>query len=91
MGKRTHGSKSQISDHERAIRGVKEYLAWRELAEWLETNPPVPVILRKILEEYKRRSTKAEYERTSQALELLIRDKYKTFAVLERMKGGEKK
>ena len=90
MGKRKHGEKSQIAEHERAIRGWQAYRACRELAEWLDTNPPVPVILRNVLEGYKKLQPKKDSERASMALELLIKDRYTTFAVLERMKGGEK-
>lgn len=99
MSKEKHGKGSRISEHERAIRGYKEYIAWRELAEWLDKNPPVPVILRNILVGLDEPGAKAfvrtrptySDSRSSQALELLIKDRYTTFAVLERMKGGEKK
>lgn len=96
MGKRKHGEKSRISEHKRAIRGYKEYVAWRELSEWLDTSPPVPLILRNFHEGLEPRILGSRptytdsHSKSIQALELLIKDKYTTFAVIERMKGEKK-
>ena len=77
----------QVSRHDRAVRGYLEYRAWKEVAEILDSQPEIPIILRWI-RIHIRRSPFTD-ARDNAALELLIQDRYPAFFALERLKGDK--
>lgn len=88
---------------ERAIRGYQEYQTWKAIADFVDKAEPVEV-LRLILKSHRgelrgyRRAEDDFYpkivfnsgKRSMDALELLLKDRYPGFMVLERLRGGKK-
>lgn len=89
--------------HEGAIRGYQEYQKWREIAEFVDKAEPAER-LRLISKSisgvlgYSRKAEDAYYprivfysgKRSMVALDLLLKDRYPEFMVLERLRGGKK-
>lgn len=79
----------RISKHDRAIRGLPVYQMWRELAEFMDGNVKhqIPEVLR-FIANHRWRLSGTEYEKV--ALDLLLKDRYPGFVVLERLRGKRK-
>lgn len=77
------------SKHDRAVRGHPEYDWWKGIANFLDTNPSTPEIMRYI------HSLLLIYQgykapRSKDALDVLLKDRYPDFLVMERLKGEDK-
>jgi len=76
---------------ERAIRGYAEYQAWKQLVDFLETNPPIPKILIYLSGWYPIFNHTRTSSKTIASRELIIKDRFPGFAVMERLTGKEDK
>lgn len=84
-------SKRKVELNERALRGLPYYPPWRDLA--IEINgkkePEILRIVSNHLFRFHPAFTDLEQRRAKECLELVLKDIYPSFVVMERLKGGK--
>ncbi len=76
------------SVHDRAVRGYQEYNQWLTFCQYLDTHPSVPELMRYLSsQEIHILMLVGNTDRHRRAIEILIKDRYPGFAVMERLKG----
>lgn len=80
---------NQKQIHDRGIRGFDEYQNWKKIAEFIEKAEPAE-ILRFISVQGRPLRIGHSSKKEVLALDLLLRDRYPSFMVMEKLRGREK-